>query len=79
MRRMNRIDVSPELGACLRDRRVALRMTQAELAKALRTNIPTISRVENAQRDMLVSELEAYARALRTSGSTVLRAAERVR
>jgi transcriptional regulator with XRE-family HTH domain len=78
-RGMARIEISLELGACVRGLRERRRMTQAQLAKKLRTTIPIVSRIENGRRDLVVAELEALAAALGSKGSTVLRAAERAR
>jgi transcriptional regulator with XRE-family HTH domain len=69
--------VSRALGHCIRDRRDARRLTQAQVARALGTNIPTISRIENGRRDLLVSELVSFAEELNIRASTLLRAAER--
>lgn len=77
MRRMKRVEaVSEPLGQCIRLRRESRRLTQAELAKTLGANIPTISRVENGRRDLLVSELIEISRALGIRASTLLRGAE---
>jgi transcriptional regulator with XRE-family HTH domain len=78
-RTIARIEISADLGVCLKQRRERLKMSQATLAKKLRTTIPIVSRIENGRRDMVVPEFAAYARALRMKASTVLRAAERGR
>jgi transcriptional regulator with XRE-family HTH domain len=75
---MKRVEaVRGPLGECIQVRREARRLTQADVARELKANIPTISRVENGRRDLLVSELEALARVLGIRASTLLRGAER--
>jgi transcriptional regulator with XRE-family HTH domain len=69
--------VSEPLGECIRLRRDARRLTQAEMAKQLRANIPTISRIENGRRDLLVSELREIGKLLGVRASTLLRGAEK--
>jgi transcriptional regulator with XRE-family HTH domain len=77
MRRLKRdVAVSAPLGECIRLRREARRLTQAELARDLKGSIPTISRLENGYRDLLVTEFVALARALGIRASTLLRGAE---
>ncbi len=78
MRRMKRDGaVSAELGLCIRARREQRGLTQAQVARSLRANIPTISRVEGGHRDLLVTEFVELARAIGTRASTLLRQAER--
>ena len=78
MRRMKREEaVSAPLGQCIRAQREARHLTQAALAKLLRANVPTMSRVETGNRDLLVTEFVALARAIGIRASTLLRAAER--
>jgi transcriptional regulator with XRE-family HTH domain len=75
-RSMARVEINAELGACLKRARERRRHTQATLAQRLGVTVTAISRVENGQRDLIVAEFEAYARALGVRASTVLRAAE---
>jgi transcriptional regulator with XRE-family HTH domain len=76
-RRMKRVNVGAALGACIRARHEAQRLTQAELAGALEADIPSLSRLENGRRDLLVSELFAVAKALDVRPSTLVRSTER--
>lgn len=78
MRRLKRnLAVSEPLGECIRHHRDRRRLTQAELARRLAGNIPTISRLENGGRDILVTELVALAEVLGVRASTLLRGAEK--
>jgi transcriptional regulator with XRE-family HTH domain len=78
MRRLKRDEaVSAPLGECIRFHREARRLTQAQVARSLKGNIPTISRLENGRRDLLVSELVEVGRALGVRASTLLRGAEK--
>lgn len=78
MRRLKRDDsVGEPLGLCIRLRREGKQLTQAAVADLLGGNVPTISRLENGKRDLLVSELVEVGRVLGTRGSALLRSAEK--
>ncbi len=61
----------------LRDRREALGLRQADLAKRLGETQATVSRVENGERRLDVIELRAWLRALRVGFVPFLRQLDR--
>jgi transcriptional regulator with XRE-family HTH domain len=78
MRRMKReMAVSAPLGKCIRLQRETRHLTQEELGKLVLANVSTMSRVETGNRDLLVTEFVALARAIGMPASVLLRAAER--
>jgi transcriptional regulator with XRE-family HTH domain len=56
----------------IRERRLALHMSQEELAEAMQTVQATISRYERGENDPTADSLAALARALRTSSDWLL-------
>ena len=63
--------------AALRDRREALGLRQADLAKRLGQTQVTISRVENGERKLDYMELRTWLRALRVAPVSFVRQLER--
>lgn len=64
------------LGLAIRQRRVALKLSQGELAERVGTARPLVSRVESMRHVVSLETLERYARALECKPSELLAAAE---
>lgn len=76
-------DVQPEqlvaiFAANVKARRLALGLTQAQLAERLNAHVPYISAIENGKRTPFLGNVANFAEALQTTPDALLRASKKI-